>query len=172
MATSFYSAPSHMAGGYIVNSGYRRQRGAGVFASMRKYMAPIGRQALSGIKSIARNKTVQGIAKKAAAKGAEVLTGVAVDALQERDIGQSFKERGRDVALRTLTGEPANTPANEASSGSRKRKARSKSVRKTPAKKLKQNKKRMPPAKIALKEPPRKKKRVLSRAALNRGRLF
>ena len=172
MATNFYSAPSHMAGGYIVYGGYRRQRGAGVFGSFRKFMAPIGRQALSGIKAIARNKAVQDIAKKAAEKGAEVITGVAFDALQGQDIGQSFKERTREVALRSLPGQPASTAANGASSGTRKRKARSKSVQKRAPKKLKQNKKRMPAAKNLSNQPSRKKQRVASRATLNRKRLF
>ena len=110
MNANFYTAPTNMSGGYTVYGGYRRQRGAGIFGSFRKYMAPIGRQAFSGLKSIARNKTVQDIAKKAAAKGAEVLTGVAVDALQGRNIGESLRERGREVALRTLTGEPSIAP--------------------------------------------------------------
>lgn len=173
MTANFYAAPSHMAGGFIVYGGYRRQRGAGVFGSFRKFMAPIGRQALSGVKAIARNKTVQDIAKKAAQKGAEVLTGVAVDALQGRDIGQSFKERSRNAALTALTGEPVTTtgPAKRAASSSihrqsRKRKAQS-------AKKLKQKKNRILPAKVLLKEPPAKRRRIaLSRAALNRKQLF
>ena len=170
MTTAFYSAPSHMSGGYIVYGGYRRQRGAGVFGSFRKFMAPIGRQALSGIKKIASNKTVQGIAKKAAEKGAEILTGVAVDALQGRDIGQSFKERGRETALRALTGAPAPQASNN-QVRKRKRRGRSKSV-----KKLKQKKrKRVSSVKLLAKGPPVKKRRratTLSRAALNRKQLF
>ena len=158
MASNFYAAPSYMTGGYAVYGGYRRQRGAGILGSFRNFMAPIGRQALQGIKSIARNKTVRDIAKQAAAKGAEVLTGVAVDALQGRNIGESFRERGREAALRTLTGQSGPTP------GQKKRKK---------SKKLKQ-KKRMLPAKSLLQGPPAKKRRhnKLSRAALNRKKLF
>lgn len=114
----FYAAPSNQSGGFIVYQGARRQRGAGSFGSFRRFMAPVGRQALQGIKTVgrqavqgiktvARNKTVQNIAKQAAAKGAEIATGVAVDALQGRNIGEALKERSRDVALRTLTGQPA-----------------------------------------------------------------
>ena len=167
---NFYTAPSSMAGGFTVYGGYRRQRGAGVLGSFRKFMAPVGRQALSGIKSFARNKTVQQIAKQAAAKGAEVLTGVAVDALQGRNIGESLKERSRDAALRTLTGAPAApapapAPAAAAAAPSRGRK-------KMHGKRLKQ-KKRLPSSKVLSQAPARKKRRcTASRAALNRRDLF
>ncbi len=163
MSSNFYSAPSYMTGGFTIYGGYRRQRGAGIFGSFRKIMAPIGRQAISGLKKVAQNKTVQDIAKKAAAKGAEVLTGVAVDALQGRNIGESFKERGRDVALRTLTGQ---APAPTSVAPSRKRK-RSKSVRK----KLKQRK-RLPPARELLKPPAKRRRHSVSRAKANRKNLF
>ena len=107
MSANFYSIPSNQVGGYIVYGSQRRQRGAGVFGSFRKFMAPIGRQALAGVKSIAKNKTVQDIAKKAAAKSAEVLTGVAVDALQGHNVHESLKERSRIAALEALTGKSA-----------------------------------------------------------------
>lgn len=149
-----------MTGGYTVYGGYRRQRGGGIFGSFRKMMAPVGRQALSGIKAIARNKTVRNIAKQAAAKGAEVLAGVAVDALQGRNIGESFKERGREVAMQTLTGEVPPVAGRK-----RKHKSRAQS------KKLKQRKK-LPPAKQLYKRPVKKRRRKLSRAALNRELLF
>lgn len=164
MAASFYSAPSIMSGGFTVYGGYRRQRGGGLFGSFRKFMAPMGRQALSGIKSLARNKTVRDLAKKAAEKSAEVLAGVAVDALQGRNIGEAIKERGRQAALNTIMGGP------ETSNPPRKRKAaKSKGKR---GQKLKQRK-RLGSAKVVLQGPPRKKRRrALSQAASNRNSLF
>jgi uncharacterized protein YbjQ (UPF0145 family) len=73
-----------------------------MFGSFRKMMAPIGRQALTGLKSLARNKTVQRMAKQAAEKSAEVLVGVAADAIQGRNAGESFKERAQNAALEAL----------------------------------------------------------------------
>ena len=152
MAHNFYTAPSYMTGGYAVYGGSRRQRGGGIFASFRNALAPFGRQALAGIKSMAKNKTVRRIARQAAEKSAEVLAGVAVDALQGRNVGESFKERSRDAALQSLGVAPA------APAGQRKRK-----------RKLKQ-KKRLP---TATAQPPAKKRRhIVSRATLNRKNLF
>ena len=167
MSNNFYTDPSYQRGGYTVYGGYRRQRGAGVFGSFRNFMAPIGRQALSGIKNIARNKTVQNLAKQAAAKGAEVLTGVAVDALQGRNIGESFKQRGKEAVINVLTGDPP------ASAPSRKRKRGKKLKQKKRLPPAKQQKKRLPPAKQTVRGPPSKKRRkAKSRAALNRKNLF
>jgi hypothetical protein len=125
-----------------------------MFGSFRKMMAPIGRQALTGLKSLARNKTVQRIAKQAAEKSAEVLAGVAVDAIQGRNAGESFKERAQNAALEALgvTHSENQVP--------RKRRVR----------KLKQRKRT---ARKAIVEPPAKKRRqAYSRAALNRKHLF
>ena len=152
MSANFYAAPSVMSGaGFTVYGGYRRQRGAGIFGSFRKYMAPIGRQALSGMKTVAANKSVQNMAKQAAAKGAEVLTGVAIDAIHGRNVGDSFQQRGREVALRALMAEPPGTvsviPIPAVAHQTRKRKARSTSTKRnvnktlTP-KRLKQSRKR------------------------------
>lgn len=152
MAHNFYTAPSYMTGGYAVYGGSRRQRGGGIFASFRNAMAPFGRQALAGLKSIAKNKTVRKIARQAAEKSAGVLAGVAVDALQGRDVGQSFKERARDATLESLGAAPTAAPAKR----NRKRK-------------LKQ-KKRLPTARPQ--PPAKKRRRNLSRAALNRKNLF
>ena len=174
---NFYTAPSNMAGGYVVYGGYRRQRGAGIMGSVRKYMAPlrnnmaiVGRQAVRGLKSVAQNKTVRNLAKNAALKGAEVLTSVAVDALQGRDIGESFRERGREAALRTLTGEPSNiTPTPVRKSRAKKRKQSTTRV----VRKLKQKKRSMGPAKQLLQAPAKKRRRKhSSRAARNRLELF
>ena len=156
MSNDFYSAPSNMAGGYIVYKGSRRQRGAGIFGSFRKFLVPAGRQALSGIKKLASNKTVQNIAKKAAETGAEVLTNVAVDALQGRNIGESFKERGQQAAMNALAGKSAPV------------------ARQRMKKKFKQKRKRLPASKQLAGQggPPTKKRRTISRAALNRKQLF
>ena len=157
MTSDFYVAPSYMTGGYTVYGGYRRQRGAGIFGSFRKMMAPVGKQAWSGIKKVAKNKTVQKIAKQAAKKSAEVLTAVAVDALQGRDIGESLKERARNATLESLGAMPP-------------------PPRKRAVRNLKQ-KKRLPPAKTFVQPPAKKRRnrrplRTHSRAALNRKNLF
>ena len=155
MSQNFYTAPSYMTGGYTVYGGYRRQRGGGIFSSFRSSLAPIGRQALAGMKSIAKNQAVRQIARQAAEKGAEVLAGVAVDAIQGRNIGDSIKERAKDAALQSLGATPATTtPA-------RKKK-----------RKLKQKKQSATAKNIA--QPPSKKRRrrFPSRAALNRKNLF
>ena len=176
MSVNFYTAPSNMTGGMIVYGGYRRQRGAGAFGSFRKYMAPIGRQALQGLKSIAKNKTVRSIAKTAAQKGAEVLTGVAVDALQGRDVGEAFKERAREVALRSLTGEPTDVvPVINKRKRRRRLQQTSNQIKRKQVKQVKnlKQRKRRPSAKIVLRGPPSKRRRrALSRAALNRRDLF
>ena len=145
MEANFYEAPSHMAGGYIVYGGYRRQRGGKLFGSFRNMITPIGRQLVSGIKTIAKNKAVRNIAKTVAQKGAEVAVGVAVDALQGRNVGESLKERTRQTALDTLT-----TALEEP----RKRKLKQNTVQKQQARK------------------PSYKRRRLSRAALNQKDLF
>ena len=152
MIDSFYSQPSRKS--FVVYSGgYVHQRGGGVFGSFRKFMAPVGRSALSGLKAVARNKTVQDIAKKAATKGAEVLTGVAVDALQGRNVHESLKERSRDAALEALTGQ---STASAGVSNKRKRKRKQKQT-----KHLKQRK-RLSPV-YAVKAPPAKRqKRVFA----------
>ena len=110
MSTNFYTAPSYMTGGYAVYGGYRRQRGGGIFGSFRTMMAPMGRQMVKGMKSMAANKTVRKIAKKVAEKGAEVAAGVALDALHGRNIGESIKERSRDAALQAITGPSQPSP--------------------------------------------------------------
>lgn len=150
MSNSFYSAPSAMSGGFTVYGGYRRQRGGGIFGSFRKMMAPVGKQAWSAMKKVASNKTVQSIARKAAEKGAEVVAGVAVDALQGRNIGESIKERARDAALQSLGVPPSNA---------------------VPQKRFKQ-KKRLAPAKNIFEPPAKKQRRTISQAALNRKNLF
>jgi len=105
MSANFYSAPTYMSGGaFTIYSGSRRQMGGGFLGSLRSAMAPMGRNILKGFKSLARNKTVQDIAKTAAQKGAEVLTGVAVDALQGQNIGQSLEARSKRAALEALIG--------------------------------------------------------------------
>ena len=166
---SFYSAPSNMAGGYIIYGGYRRQRqqGAGMFGSFRKYMVPVGRNLLSGaktagrhlvsgVKAAARNKTVRKIAKKAAKTGAEVLTGATVDALQGRNVGESLKRRAQEALLNEIGGGPP--PAKKAK------------------KKLKQRKRRLPQSFTSQSQGPpaakKRRQRLISRAALNRRELF
>lgn len=216
MTDAFYSAPSHMAGGYIVYRGQRRQRGAGTFGSIRSIMAPMrrptmrgirtagrttmrgmrragqstrkgmrsvgktvlkgvkrtGRTAVKGAKSLAKNKTFRNIAKLAATKGAEVLTSVAVDALQGRNVGESFKDRGREVALRSLGAAETSSPRSSTPLSKRKQKrVINQEIKRL--RKLKQNK-RPAADDIHFVAPPKKRRRPrgLSRAALNRRQLF
>ena len=162
MSSAFYSTPTYMSGGaFTIYSGTRRQKGGGFFGSIRKVISPVGRNMLKGIKTIARNKTVQDIAKVAARKGAEVLTNVAVDALQGQHIGRSLGQRTKQAALETLTG---NTSSIEPAP--KRRKVTVKSAYINTSTKLKQKKGLKRKKKIT-----RGKKR-LSRAELNRKQLF
>ena len=150
-----------MSGGaFTIYSGTRRQKGGGILGSIRKVMSPVGRNMLKGIKTIAKNKTVRDIAKVAAQKGAEVLTNVAVDALQGQHIGQSLGQRTKQAALEALTG---NASSNEPAQ--KRRKVTVKSSYINTSKKLKQKKG------LKRKKITRGKKR-LSRAELNRKQLF
>ena len=162
MSSTFYSAPTYMSGGaFTIYSGSRRQKGGGFLGSMRKMISPVGRNMLKGMKAIARNKTVRDMAKVAARKGAEVLTNVAVDALQGQHIGQSLGRRAKQAALESLTGNiPSDEPAPK-----RRRVAVNSSYVNT-SKKLKQKKSLRGKKKLT-----RGKKR-LSRAELNRKELF
>lgn len=154
MSIEFYSRPTFMSGGlYRVYAGSRPQHGSGILSNIRSYMAPLGSTALRGLKSVARNKTFRQVAKKAAEKGAEVLTGVAVDALQGEHIGESLKSRSRQAALETLVGPPSNN--------SRRKKLKQNQ-------KSKKTKKRLPSATEAIKQPVTKKRRL----KINRGELF
>ena len=105
----FYAAPSNQSGGYIVYKGARRQRGAGAFGTFRDYMAPVGRQALQGMRSVT-SKLAHDVAKQAAARGAEVAAGVAWDTIRGRNVGDSLKARGKQAALKTLAGIAGPTP--------------------------------------------------------------
>ena len=105
MVANFYSKPSSMTGGLLpIYAGKRRLKGGKLFGSLRNFMAPIGKQILHGLKTVAKNKSVQNIAKEVAKRGTEVLANVAVDALQGRHVGESFKERAKEAALNAITG--------------------------------------------------------------------
>ena len=147
-------------GAFTIYSGSRRQRGGGFLGSLRSIMAPVGRNLVKGVKSIARNKTVQDIAKMVGRKGTEALANVAVDALQGRNIRDSFSERSKRAALEALTGD-VGPPASK----KRRVTVKRKSNVKTQAQ-LKQ--KRGSPV---FKKSNRGKRR-LSRAELNRKNLF
>lgn len=188
MAANFYALPSSMTGGFNfpVYSGKRRQKGGKLFGSFRNFMAPIGKHVLQGVKSVARNKIVQNVAKGLAKRGTEVLASVAVDALQGKNVGEAFKERTREAALSALTGSPsAQEPRVDHQSQSIQSVA-------PPARNLKQRRQPtqyIPPAAVKVLQtkrpasrsssikryqPKRKKRRrgTLSRAALNREELF
>ena len=156
-APGFYNSPSYMSGGYTVYGGTRRQRGGSIFGSIRKMFAPVGRRAIDEVKNVATLA-----ARKTAAKGAQVLSGVALDAIRGRNIGDSFKKRGTAAAMQSL--EETLAPLAQGNYPPRK-----KQKQQPPAKKLKQRKKSTAPIKRA---PLKKRNRKLSRAALNRNRLF
>lgn len=161
MSSTFYAAPTYMSGGaFTIYSGARRQKGGGFLGSLRKVISPVGRNMVKGLKTIARNKTVRDIAKVAARKGAEVLTNVAVDALQGQHIGQSLGRRTKQAALETLTGNASNEPA------PKRRKVTVKSSYINTSQKLKQKKR------IGRKKQLTRGKKRLSRAELNRKQLF
>lgn len=148
-------------GAFTIYSGSRRQRGGGFLGSFRKIMAPVGRNMVKGIKTIAKNKTVQEIAKAAAQKGAEVLTNVAVDALQGQHIGHSLGQRTKQAALDALTGQSSSSAP-----VAKKRKVTVKSSYINTSKKLKQKKR------LGRKRKVTRGKKRLSRAELNRKELF
>lgn len=177
MDVAFYSRPTYMTGGVLpVYSGRRRFRGGGIFSSIRTALAPIGRQVLQGVKTIAKNSTVRNFAKEVGKRGTQVLANVAVDALQGRNVGEAFKERSRQAALTALTGEdlepmdvsepiaPVYEPTVKSSQSSSRAKKQVFA--------LKQNK-RTPSIQAVRKAALTKRKaKRLSRAALNRKDLF
>ena len=134
MAAEFYARPSYMNGGaFTIYSGSRRQKGGGILGSIRNALMPAGRTAMKALKSLARNKTVRGLAKQAVKRGTQVLTNVAVDALQGQDIGQSFKRHGKEAALQAIVGDDEDEEDYEAPPKKRRKKK---------SKKLKQSNRR------------------------------
>jgi len=161
MATNFYSMPTYMSGGaFNIYAGARRQFGGGFFSSLRTSLAPVGKNMLKGMKSLAKNKTFQDIAKTAAQKGAEVLTGVAVDALQGQHIGRSLEERSKRAALEALIGNNDSPPPTKR----KKIQIRPQNSTRKRVQGLKQ--------KTPLKGKSKKARKRLSRATLNRQQLF
>lgn len=160
-------------GSFTIYSGARRQRGGGIFGSMRSYLAPVARKAFSGVKSFARNKTVQKIAKQAAQKGAEVLTSATVDALQGRDFGESIKSRIKQTALNTLTGQSYAAPETPQRVETKLKQSRKRPL---PITNIKQSRKRTLPITNTYRSQPKRKRRrrgqTTSLAALNREELF
>ena len=166
-----------MSGGaYTIYSGARRHRGGSFLGSLSRFMAPIGRQAVSGLKTLAQNKTVRDIAKKAITRGAEAAANVTADALQGRNITDSIKQHSKEAAF--------NVYADATQPQSRKLKQKKDKVGKVVTYSLPaQTRKR--PAAAATKSrgikrqksssrpfPPSKRKRSLSRAERQRKELF
>lgn len=116
MASNFYAAPTYASSGgapFPVYAGGRRQVGGSVLGSLRQLLAPVGSAAMRGLKTVASNKTLQNmgktIATEAAKKGAQVLTNVAVDALQGKNAQESLKEHSTAAALEVLTNTAASS---------------------------------------------------------------
>ena len=155
MTSNFYSVPSNQVGGYVVYGGYRRQRGAGAFGSFRKFLAPVASQAFQGAKNFATSKQGRSLGRKIISKGVSTLGSVAADAIQGRNVGEAIKERSKEAALQTLTG-------NNSSSGKKRKR-----------KNLKQNKRSHPSQAASHQAPPAKKRRkASSRAQKRRRELF
>ena len=96
MSVDFYSQPSFASGRpYRIYNSSRPQNGSGILSSIASFLAPIGKMAIRGLTG--------NIGRKVASKGAEVLTGVAVDALRGQHVGESLKRRARNAALDALT---------------------------------------------------------------------
>lgn len=120
-SNNFYAAPSYMSGGaFTIYSGARRHRGGSFLGSLGKILAPMGRTALSGMRTLAKNKAVRKLAKQALVKGVEVAGNVAVDALQGRDVDESIKRHAKQAALRTLAGPTPSARARTPSSPSKR----------------------------------------------------
>lgn len=98
MTVEFYSQPTSASGGsFRVYTSSRPQNGSGVLSSLVSFLAPIGRFAMRALRGR--------IGKRVAAKGAEVLTGVAADALRGKRVGESVKKRSLE-ALSTTNRRP------------------------------------------------------------------
>lgn len=166
-SSTFYASPSYMNGGaFTVYSGSRRQKGGGFLGSLRSIMAPVGRNLVKGVQNIARNKTVQDLAKTVARKGTEALANVAVDALQGRNIREAFSDRSKRAALEALTGDVTSHPPQK-----KRRVSIKKQVKNNPyiasGNGFKQKKRLQ-----VVKQKFRRGKKRLSRAELNRKDLF
>lgn len=99
-----------MSGGsFTIYSGARRHRGGSFLGSLSRFVAPIGRQAFSGIKRLAQNKTVRNIAKQAIARGAEAAANVTADALHGRNVADAVQQRSKEAAI-TLMDDTMQSP--------------------------------------------------------------
>lgn len=100
MTDTFYTSPSYMSGGsYTIYSGARRHRGGSFLGSLSRFIAPISRQAVSGLKTLSRNKTVRNIAKQAITRGAEAAANVTADALKGRNVADAIKQYSTEAAF-------------------------------------------------------------------------
>ena len=180
MSSNFYANPSYMTGGaFTIYSGARRHRGGSFLGSLSRFMAPIGRQALSGIKSLAQNKTVRNIAKQAMVKGAEAAANVTADALQGRNVAEAIKQHTKEAAFNIMADATQGPPPPK-----RKLKQNTDKGGKVVSYSLPARKRKRPAAPtksrgIKRKKstttrplPPSKRKRTLSRAERQRKELF
>ena len=122
---------------------------------VKKTSLPIKSSIIKGAKSVVKSKAFKEIGRKALEKGAEVAASVAVDALTGRHVGQSIKERSREAALRTLTGQD-HEPSHSVQ------------VRR----KLKQKKRPAPSSTVSSAPSAKRRRKARSRAARNRKQLF
>ena len=162
-----------MSGGsFTIYSGARRHRGGSFLGSLSRFVAPLGRQAFSGIKQLAQNKTVRNIAKQAIARGAEAAANVTADALQGRNVANAIKQHSREAANSVLDDAMASPPrklkqkkakAVKVVSYSIPNKKTRSAANKTRGRKRKQSSSQPPPS---------KRRRKLSRAAQQRKELF
>ena len=82
---AFYSRPSteYRGGGFPVFAGSRRQRGGGIFGSLKRFFLPIAKN----------------VGKNLLSKGLGLARDVAQDALEGKNIKSSIVDRGKAAAI-------------------------------------------------------------------------
>ena len=92
MSSEFYAQPTFASGGiYRVYNSSRPQNGSGIFSSIASFLTPIGKRLISQI------------GRRAVTKVPQVLSGVVLDALRGKRIGEAMKNRSRDTVLEALS---------------------------------------------------------------------
>ena len=120
----FYSRPSHGAG-FPVFMGSRRQRGGGIFGSLKNFFLPVA-------KKVGRNLLSQGVG---------LAKDVMQDALEGKNIKSSFLDRGKSRAIdfgKTAAKEGVSALQNMIGKGSRRAPQRRRRIKRASAKRISQ----------------------------------
>ena len=139
----FYSQPSHGAG-FPVFMGSRRQRGGGLFGSLKKFFLPIA-------KKVGRNLLSQGVG---------LAKDVMQDAMEGKNIKSSFLDRGKSRAIdfgKSTAREGVSALQNMLGRGSRRAPRRRKHTKRLSAKRISRKRSRKR-ARKPLRKPSRKRK--------------